>query len=114
MPTISRTSTALLIFRDSGELPHEAETALLDFVNGGRGLVAVHCASHTFRNSTSTRRWWEGGSRITSRAFPRGSSTPSIPLRGVKSFESWDETYVHDQLTDDRRAADGARSGGGL
>ncbi len=24
-------------------------------------------------------------------------------MRGVKSFESWDETYVHNELSDDRR-----------
>src|SRR5690349_4561903 len=42
---------ALAIFRDSGDLPPKPEAALLDYVEGGKGLVAVHCASHCFRNS---------------------------------------------------------------
>src|SRR5438874_929916 len=43
---------ALMVFRDSGSLPPANEAALLEFVEGGKGLVAVHCATHTFRNST--------------------------------------------------------------
>src|SRR5438309_838333 len=42
---------ALMVFRDSGDLPPANEAALVEFVEGGKGLVAVHCASHTFRNS---------------------------------------------------------------
>jgi type 1 glutamine amidotransferase len=41
----------VLIYRDSGDLPAAAEQALNEFVEGGKGLVAVHCASHAFRNS---------------------------------------------------------------
>src|SRR5262249_935912 len=41
----------LAIFRDSGDLPAKEEAALLDFIEGGKGLVAIHCASHCFRNS---------------------------------------------------------------
>src|SRR4051794_35596830 len=34
---------ALMIFRDSGDLPPKNEAALLEFVEGGRGLIPVHC-----------------------------------------------------------------------
>ena len=42
---------ALLIFRDHGDLPPKPEAALMDFVEGGKGLFALHCASNCFRNS---------------------------------------------------------------
>ena len=95
----------MLIFRDSGDLPAESEAALLSIIDGGKGLVAVHCASHCFRNSPKYTSLVGGRfahhetgvfrSRIIDAQHPA--------MRGVKSFESWDETYVHNELTDDRR-----------
>jgi putative membrane-bound dehydrogenase-like protein len=96
---------ALAIFRDSGNLPARAEAALLDFVENGKGLVAIHCASHCFRNSDKYTalvggRFWKHGtgvfrSRIIDAQHPA--------MRGVKSFEGWDETYMHNQVAEDIR-----------
>ncbi|HVU86896.1 MAG TPA: PVC-type heme-binding CxxCH protein [Pirellulales bacterium] len=96
---------ALLIFRDSGDLPAENEAALLSFVEAGKGLVAVHCASHCFRNSTKYTALVGGRfSHHDSGTFRAKIVDAQHPaLRGVESFESWDETYVHNELTDDRR-----------
>ncbi len=95
----------LLIFRDSGDLPAESEAALLSFIDGGKGLVAVHCASHCFRNSPKYTALVGGRfahhqtgvfrSKIVDAQHPA--------MRAVSSFESWDETYVHNELTSDRR-----------
>lgn len=95
----------LLIYKDDGELPTEQEADLLAWIDEGGGLLAVHCASHCFRNSTAyTRlvggRFKEHGGE-TFRARIVDAQHPA--LRSVTAFESWDETYVHDQLTDDRR-----------
>jgi putative membrane-bound dehydrogenase-like protein len=91
------------IYRDDGDLPAEQETALLDFVEGGKGLVAIHCASHCFRNSDRYTalvggRFHHHGTG-TFRARILDAQHPA--MAGVHSFESWDETYVHDQLADD-------------
>jgi putative membrane-bound dehydrogenase-like protein len=96
---------ALAIYRDSGDLPARHEVALLEYVEGGKGLVAIHCASHCFRNSNKYTALVGGRflkhstgvfrSRIIDAQHPA--------MKGVKSFESWDETYIHDQLADDIR-----------
>ncbi len=94
-----------MVYRDFGDLPPASEDALVSFVESGKGLVAVHCASHCFRNS---RRY----TAIVGGRFARHESgtyrariidAQHPAMRGVKSFESWDETYVHNELTDDRR-----------
>jgi putative membrane-bound dehydrogenase-like protein len=96
---------ALAIFRDSGRLPLRAEAALLDFVEGGKGLVAIHCASHCFRNSSKYTalvggRFWKHRTG-TFRARIIDAQHPA--MHGVKSFASWDETYVHNELARDIR-----------
>jgi putative membrane-bound dehydrogenase-like protein len=96
---------ALLIFRDHGDLPPKAEAALLDFVEGGKGLFALHCASNCFRNSDKYTAL-VGGRFLrhdtgTFRARIIDAQHPA--MRGLSSFESWDETYVHDQLGKDIR-----------
>jgi type 1 glutamine amidotransferase len=96
---------ALAIFRDSGDLPPKQEAALVEFIQGGKGLVAIHCASHCFRNSDRYTalvggRFLRHGTGVF-RARIIDAQHPAI--RGVKSFESWDETYVHNQLAGDIR-----------
>ncbi len=41
----------LAIYGDSGDLPADAEAAMIGYVEAGHGLVAIHCASNIFRNS---------------------------------------------------------------
>lgn len=95
----------LAIYGDSGDLPADAEAAMLAYVEGGKGLVAVHCASHIFRNSQRYTslvggRFWKHETGVF-RAQIIDAQHPA--MRGVKSFESWDETYTHNELSDDRR-----------
>lgn len=94
----------LLIFRDSGDLPADNETALLAFIENGKGLVAVHCASHCFRNSPKYTALVGGrfAHHGTGDFRARIIDAQHPALRGVASFESWDETYVHNELTNDR------------
>jgi putative membrane-bound dehydrogenase-like protein len=95
----------LAIFRDSGNLPARPEAALLDFVEDGKGLVAIHCASHCFRNSDKYTalvggRFWKHGTGVFR---SRIIEAQHRAMQGVKSFESWDETYMHNQLAEDIR-----------
>jgi uncharacterized protein len=95
----------LAIYGDSGDLPAESEAAMVSFVEGGKGLVAIHCASHIFRNSQRYTtlvggRFWKHDTGVF-RTRIIDAQHPA--MRGVKSFESWDETYTHNELTDDRQ-----------
>jgi putative membrane-bound dehydrogenase-like protein len=96
---------AVAIFRDSGDLPAKSESALVDFVEGGKGLVAIHCASHCFRNSEKYTalvggRFWKHETGVF-RAKIIDAQHPA--MRGVKSYEGWDETYLHNELAKDIR-----------
>lgn len=93
------------IYKDNDDLSEEQEAALLGFVEGGGGLVAIHCASHCFRRSDAYtklvggRFLRHGGEEF--RAHIVDAQHPA--MRGVQSFAGWDETYVHDQIGDDIR-----------
>ena len=87
----------LVIYANQEKIAPEQEKALLDFVAGGKGLVALHCASFCFLNSP---KYIE----LVGAQFQRhGTGTfrtiladPQHPItRGFEGFESWDETYVH-------------------
>ena len=96
---------ALAIYRDSGDLPAREESALLEFIESGKGLVAIHCASHCFRNSSKYTALVGGRfGRHGFERFPVQVIDAQHPaMRGVKSFQTRDETYVHDQLAEDIR-----------
>ena len=95
----------LLIYKDDGELPPNIETDLLDWISDGGGLLAVHCASHCFRHSTAYTQLVGGRfDRHGAETFRSRIVDAQHPaVHNVASFESWDETYVHNQLSDDRR-----------
>jgi len=95
----------LLIFRDTGDLPAENEQALVDYLEGGRGLVAVHCASHCFRNSKKYTAIVGGRfDRHDTGVFRARIIDAQHPaMKDVSSFESWDETYLHNEVSEDRR-----------
>ncbi|MBI2825690.1 MAG: ThuA domain-containing protein [Planctomycetia bacterium] len=95
----------LIIYRDSGDLPADSEAALLAYVEQGKGLVTVHCASHCFRNSAKYTALVGGRfARHDTGVFRARIIDAQHPaMRGVASFESWDETYVHNELAEDIR-----------
>jgi putative membrane-bound dehydrogenase-like protein len=95
----------LLIYANLTRITPEQEKALLDFVEGGKGLIPLHCASYCFLNSpryialvgAQFLRHGTGTFRTT-------ITEPDHPImRGFKGFESWDETYVHTKHNDKDR-----------
>ena len=69
----------------------------MEFVEGGKGFIPIHCASYCFLNSpkyialvgAQFRRHGTG-------TFESPQREPDHPvMKGFKGFESWDETYVH-------------------
>ena len=79
--------------------------ALLDFVEGGKGFVPLHCASYCFRNSDAIVGLM--GGQFKSHAtgtFRTTIAEPNHPImKGFQGFESWDETYVHTKHNDKDR-----------
>ncbi|MCZ6792824.1 MAG: ThuA domain-containing protein [Planctomycetota bacterium] len=87
----------LIIYANTSRITPEQEKALLDFVEGGKGFIPIHCASYCFLNSP-------GYVDLVGAQFLRhGTGTfrttiaePDHPvMKGFGGFESWDETYVH-------------------
>jgi len=88
---------ALLVYANIDRIAPEQEKAVMEYVQQGGGLVALHCASYCFRNSDG----YVGlvGAQFKSHGtgvFRTRIVAPDHPvMRGFPGFESWDETYVH-------------------
>jgi len=87
----------LMIYANTTKVSPEQEQALLDFVEGGKGFIPLHCASYCFLNSpryidlvgAQFQKHGTGTFRTT-------IAEPNHPImKGFSGFESWDETYVH-------------------
>jgi hypothetical protein len=86
---------------------------MLAFVQNGGGLAVLHCASASFQNS-------EEFIRLVGAAFKsHGTGTfsavrvePDHPVvRGLPTFETWDETYIHTKHNPDRTVLEVRRDG---
>src|SRR5262245_52149101 len=88
---------ALIVYANTTRITPEQEKALLDFVDGGKGFVPLHCASYCFLNSPKYidlvgAQFLRHGTGT----FTTAVAAPDHPvMKGYKPFESWDETYVH-------------------
>ncbi len=88
---------ALMIYANHKTLTPAQEQALVGFVEGGKGLVALHCASAMF---TESPRYIPlvGGEFSTHGTgdFTAEIVAPGHPImKGLAPFSTWDETYVH-------------------
>ena len=94
----------LIIYANHTTISPDQETALLSFVENGKGLIALHCASYCFLNSPKYISLVGGQfqSHKTGVFRSRIVDAKHPAMKGVKEFEAWDETYVHHRLTGDR------------
>jgi uncharacterized protein len=90
---------ALMIYANHKAITPAQEQALVDFVEGGKGLVAIHCASAMF---TEAPRYIpivggefarHGMGEFTADIVAAQAEHPAI--KGLKPFTTTDETYVH-------------------
>jgi putative membrane-bound dehydrogenase-like protein len=87
---------ALVLYGNHATLPADQEKALLDFVEGGKGVVAIHSAAEMFSGSEryvsliGAQAKAEAGSEFTAEIVQ-----PSHPaLEGVTPFATWDEAIT--------------------
>jgi putative membrane-bound dehydrogenase-like protein len=96
-PTTLAGYDGLLIYANTTRITPEQEKALLDFVEGGKGFIPLHCASYCFLNSPKYidlvgAQFQKHGTGV----FRTTVAAPDHPImKGYQPFESWDETYVH-------------------
>lgn len=94
----------LIIYANYDSIAKNEEKALLDFVRSGKGFIPIHSASFCFRNSPDYVDMVGGQFK----SHGTGIFTAKIVnndhpiMKNVKEFSTWDETYVHDHLSDDR------------
>jgi putative membrane-bound dehydrogenase-like protein len=88
----------LVIYANQERISPDQEKALLDYVEGGKGLIPLHCASFCFLNSPKyielVGAQFQRHGTGTFRTILADEDGHPI-LRGFDGFESWDETYVH-------------------
>jgi putative membrane-bound dehydrogenase-like protein len=96
---------ALLVYANIDTITPEQEKGLLDFVEGGKGFVPLHCASFCFRNSEKVVALVGGQFKSHGTGTFRAKILrPDHPaMQGVPEFESWDETYVHAKHNEENR-----------
>ncbi len=94
----------LVIYANHTKISPEQEKALLDFVENGKGLIALHCASYCFLNSPKYISLVGGQfeSHKTGVFRTRIVDAKHPAMKGVQEFEAWDETYKHHRLAGDR------------
>jgi putative membrane-bound dehydrogenase-like protein len=96
---------AVLVYANINSVTPEQEKALIDYVEGGKGFIPVHCASYCFLNSPKYVALV--GAQFQSHntgVFRTVIAEPNHPLmKGFGGFESWDETYVHHRHNDTDR-----------
>lgn len=92
----------LIVYANHDSISKSQEEALLDYVRGGKGLIALHCASFCFRNSDEVVEMI--GGQFKSHQYDTIQTVILKPehevMKGIPAFSTLDETYVHDKLSD--------------
>ncbi|MFN0126289.1 MAG: PVC-type heme-binding CxxCH protein [Verrucomicrobiales bacterium] len=96
---------ALMLYANHRDITPEQLAALTDFIESGHGFLPIHSASACFGHSPEFIALV--GGRFKSHGggvFKATIVDKSHPImQGVNEYDTWDETYVHDQLNEARR-----------
>lgn len=93
----------VIVYANHDSIAPDQEAALLNYVRSGKGFIPIHCASYCFRNSDEVVDMI-GGQFMShdTGTFTAEIIDPDHPvMAGISPFSTWDETYVHDKITDD-------------
>ncbi len=93
----------LILYANHDSISAEQASALLDYVDKGRGFIPIHSASYCFRNSPEVVELIGGQFKShTWDSFPLTVTRPDHPvMQNLPAFVTLDETYVHDKLSAD-------------
>lgn len=91
----------LILYANHDSISPAQEKALIDFVSNGKGFIPLHCASFCFRNSPEVVEMIGGQFKShTYDSFPAVIIDSMHPvMRGIHSFITKDETYVHHKIS---------------
>ena len=91
----------LVVYANYDTITKAQEMALLNFVRRGKGFIPLHCASFCFRNSPEVVEMIGGQFKSHKYdSFPAIITEPNNPvMKGITSFVTRDETYVHDKIS---------------
>src|SRR6188768_2927119 len=94
----------LMIYANHDSITADQEKALLDYVASGHAFLPVHCASFCFQNSPKYIELVGGQfQKHDTATFIANIVNEQHPImQGIEEFSTWDETYVHSKLTNDR------------
>ncbi len=107
---------ALMIYANHTKISPEQEKALLDYVEGGKGFVPLHCASYCFLNSPKYIDLVGAQFRSHGTGTFRSEVVKADHeiMKGYQAFSSWDETYVHTKHNTQDRVVLEVRTDGDL
>ena len=97
---------ALIMYLSANNEKPERLRALIEYVESGGGLVALHNTSGAFDgdkefiNLIGGQFDRHGSARFVAKIISDKKNHPA--LKGISEFEVWDETYIHKNLNDDR------------
>jgi putative membrane-bound dehydrogenase-like protein len=95
---------ALIIYANHEVLSPSQESAMKEFVEGGKGLIPIHSATGCFKNSD----WYikTVGGQFESHKTGTFKNVVVKPdhsvMKGIGDFTTWDETYIHKNLNPDK------------
>ncbi len=94
----------LMIYANHTEIKPEEEKALLDYVASGHAFIPLHCASFCFQNSPDYIELVGGQfHKHDTATFVASIVDKEHPVMvGLQEFSTYDETYIHTKLSDDR------------
>ncbi|HEX6987383.1 MAG TPA: PVC-type heme-binding CxxCH protein [Planctomycetaceae bacterium] len=106
---------ALLIYANIERITPEQEAGLIGYVEGGGGLVPIHCASYCFLNSPAYIALVGGQfkSHGTGTFETKVVASDHPIMWDYRPFATWDETYVHDKHNEENRTVLQVRAEGG-
>ncbi len=91
---------AVMLYANHTEIKPEQFDALNGFVESGHGFLPIHCASACFGNDPRFAALVGGRFKEhQTGVFKATILNKTHPvMQGVNEYETWDETYVHDQF----------------
>ncbi|CAN5911335.1 hypothetical protein BH11VER1_BH11VER1_13740 [soil metagenome] len=96
---------AVMLYANHGKITPEQFAALNTFVESGHGFLPIHCASACFGNEPKFIEMVGGRFKAhKTGVFKATILDKTHPImQGVNEYETWDETYVHDQINEQGR-----------